>query len=474
MKPTRRTFLAVAALAAATGCDTAPWSWFGPEAASFVVTGADPRVHHAIRRLTFGPRPGLYERVAAMGVDAFIDAQLAPDTINDRDCTWRVRRLETLALSPGALYEFKRPILLDESSRGLMLRAVYSERQLYEVMVEFWSDHFHVAASKGDCPWLLSAYHRDVIRAHALGNFRDLLRESALSPAMLWFLDGRVNRKAAPGDIPNENYARELMELHTLGVDGGYGQHDVMEVARCLTGWTVRPRNGFRKGRVEFKRVNHDDGAKAVLGVAIPASGGADDIDAVIAILMEHPATGRHIAAKLCRRFIGADPPEAAVAAVAEAFRASNGDIPETLRALYRTDAFWNAPGPLFKRPFHFVASALRAIDAETDGGPAIQEYLARMGHSPFQYPTPDGYPMHAEAWTGTLLWRWQFAAALGENRIAATSVPWENLTDRAGGGEALMSHLLGRTATDSERSACAQSGLGPACLLAAPAFQEC
>src|SRR3989442_372228 len=178
-----------------------------------------------------------------------------------------------------------------EMTRATILRAVWSERQLYEVMVHFWTDHFNIDCSKADCRWLKAADDRDVIRRHALGRFPDLLRASALSPAMLWYLDGRANRKQQDNDKPNENYARELLELHTLGIHGGYTQRDVMEVARCLSGWSVRSVKQLRKGSVEFHPGLHDDGAKLVLGRAIPAGLGQQDLDRVLEIVALHPAT---------------------------------------------------------------------------------------------------------------------------------------------------------------------------------------
>lgn len=462
-------------------------------------------VSHAISRLTFGARPGDYARVAAMGVGAFIEEQLAPQRIDDWLCE-RVIRHEFASLAEpestlfprkgdasdplqqifpamkdkgarvGDLYEFKDKVLLEELTRATLLRAVLSERQLFEVMVQFWSDHFNIDPSKAEAKWLKTADDRDVIRAHALGNFRELLRASAVSPAMLWYLDGRVNRRAKAEDRPNENYARELLELHTLGVHGGYTQQDVMEVARCLTGWTVRDRKKFFKGRVEFQARQHDDGAKRVLGVVIPAGLGARDLDRVLEILVKHEQTARYIAWKLCRRFIADEPPETAVRATAAAFAASGGDIPVTLRALFATEEFnrKEGRGGKFKRPFHFVVSALRATNAETDGAKPLVDFLLRLGHAPFRYTTPDGYPETATHWQNTLLWRWNFATALGENRIKGTRVELEALVKKVGGDEAMMATLLGRRPRAEERAAYRESGAGVALMVASPAFQYC
>ncbi len=393
--------------------------------------GAADIVSHTMARLSYGVRPADVARVRAVHGDAnlaaahYVNEQLAYRHI-DHAADRAVRRLEALAEPLGELYEYQPDLLRQQLASATLLRAVYGERQLFEVMVGFWTDHFNIDLSKGDCRWLLAAHDRDVIRAHALGSFPDLLRAVVLSPAMLWYLDGRVNRRANADELPNENYARELLELHTLGVDGGYDQTDVMEVARALSGWSVRSRDAshFGIGAVEFTAAHHDTGAKRILGHTISPGGGARDVQRVIEIVTTHPSCARFIATKLCRRFIDDEPPAAAVRAVASTFSATRGDITACLRTLIECDAFRNARGSRLKRPFHFVASALRVTGAATDGGPDITQWLERMGHAPFQYPTPDGYPNDAGPWLGTLLWRWQFAAALVEGRIHGTSLP--------------------------------------------------
>ena len=491
MNFTRRHFIRVsgaAALAATAGCDQIPRGFIPGLAGKPVRSGpfTPPAsaeidlISHALNRLTFGARPGDYSRVKALGATeaealaAFLDEQLAPDKVADDWCAQQVRRFETLDESAGELFEYQEKLLLTEMMRASVLRAALSERQLYEVMVQFWTDHFNIDPSKGDCKWLKTADDREVIRKHALGKFPDMLRASALSPAMLWYLDGRVNRSHDPSEKPNENYARELMELHTLGVHGGYTQRDVMEVARCLTGWTVRTKEFLAKGRVEFRKDLHDDGAKVVLGQNIRAGLGAADIDRVLDIVAYHPSTARYLATKLCRRFIDDDAPAAAIDTVARAFEQSRGDIKDTLRALFSTAAFRDTRGSKFKRPFHFVASALRSTDADTDVAPAVIEYLMRMGHAPFNYPTPDGYPEEASPWMGTLLWRWNFAVALGSNQIKGTSVNLVALKKAFGGELALMAHFLGRAPTPEERDAYHESGAGLALLLGSPGFQRC
>jgi uncharacterized protein (DUF1800 family) len=502
----RRKFLKVGAgsiaLWATTGCDQMPRELrglfgdlsktggpFQPSTSKTITP-----ITHVLNRTAFGPRPGDYERVSRLGrtadeaAAAYLEEQLAPEKLDDEEAEYAARRFETLNEPLGELFEYQPDLLQHELTRSTLLRAVLSERQLYEMMVHFWSDHFNIDPSKGDCKWLKVADDREVIRHHALGKFPEMLRASALSPAMLWYLDGRVNRRKTTTDKPNENYARELLELHTIGVQGGYTQKDVMEVARCLTGWTVRSTDQppyLQIGKVEFNIGQHDFGAKEVLGQRIPATpaklsapdrelSGRHELDQVLQIITRHPATAHHLSFKLCRHFIADEPPASAVNAVAVVFARTGGDIRATLRGLFALDEFRQARGNKLKRPFHFVVSALRATGARTDASLEIIDYLHRMGHAPFNYPTPDGYPEPAAPWLGTLLWRWNFALALSENRIPGTRIDPHTLRDQAGGDEGLMSHLLGRKPTTEEAQAYRDSGAGLALALASPAFQRC
>jgi uncharacterized protein (DUF1800 family) len=503
MLPRRRFLKAGAGSLAllAAGCDQLPREFRGligsdVPSGPFSLPSADAidPIIHILNRAAFGPRPGDAERVRKLGatpeeaVFAYLEQQLAPDLIKDEEATYVVRRFETLKEPLGELFEYQDDLLQHELMRGALARAVLSERQLYENMVQFWSDHFNIDPSKGDCKWLKVADDREVIRKHALGKFPELLRASTLSPAMLWYLDGRVNRRANMAEKPNENYARELLELHTLGVHGGYTQLDVMEVARCLTGWTVRSKDQepyFEIGKVEFHAELHDFGVKQVLGQRIAATPpdlsaeersrrGRAELDTVLDIVTRHPATARHVGEKLCRHFITDDPPVSAVEQVGSVFNKTGGDIKATLRALFATEEFQQARGGKVKRPFHFVVSALRATDARTDASLEIIDYLQRMGHAPFNYPTPDGYPELAAPWMGTLLWRWNFALALSENKIQGTKLDFEALRKRAGGDADLLAHLLGRKATAQELEAYHASGAGLALALACPAFQRC
>jgi uncharacterized protein (DUF1800 family) len=482
----RRSFLLATggACTALAGCDRIAVLRGAPlEERAFAAPSAETvdLAQHVLARCSFGPRPGDRAALLALAPDpdaaaaAWLERQLAPRAIDDEPAERAVRRCDSVDAPTGELFEYKPDVLLRELTAAALLRATYSKRQLYEVLVEFWSDHFNIDSSKAECAWLKTGDDREVIRKHALGRFSELLRASAFSPAMLWYLDGRANVKRSSEERPNENYARELLELHTLGVHGGYTQRDVMDAARCLTGWTVRDRHGFRKARVEFHPDEHDDGPKRVLGVEIPAGGRERDAEILLETVAGHPATAAHVAAKLCRRFVADEPPAAAVEAVAGAFRASRGDVATTLRALFARPEFRAARGVKLKRPFHYLVSILRATDATTDAGPALTSYLARMGHAPFQYPTPDGYPAEAPAWQGALFWRWRSALALAGGRVAGTRIDLAALLERTGGAGALAAHLLGRRPDARERGIFLPGGRPDVgLLLASAAFQRC
>jgi uncharacterized protein (DUF1800 family) len=363
-----------------------------------------------------------------------------------------------------------------ELQMSRILRAVYSERQLQEVLVDFWTNHFNVYANKGADRWLLISYDRDTIRPHTLGKFADLLRATAESPAMLFYLDNfqsvspnatqqrplqqRLDRnpRAMTSDPQNqrpqqqqqrrginENYARELMELHTLGVEGGYTQKDVQEVARCFTGWTIFAPRGAGVAaqamtdgrRLEMLRENagkfffnprvHDDGEKVVLGQKIPAGGGVKDGLRVLEILAHHPATAKFVATKLVRHFVADEPPAALVDRAAQTFLKSDGDIREVLKTIFFSPEFnsTDAYRAKIKRPFELAISAARTVGAETNGGPGFHQWIARMGQPLYGFQTPNGYSDVAEDWvnTGALLERMNFTLALVSNRIPGTRV---------------------------------------------------
>jgi uncharacterized protein (DUF1800 family) len=476
------------------------------------------RIAHVLSRLTFGARPGDLERIKAMGVDAFINQQLDPDSVDAGPVTARLKRLPTLGMAtpviieqytppkPAALpspvparspenssapaqkliaqsppnplgqtpqianpsmaamqpeiqmeakkeSEGRMPALPDaapkptpppknpqmvvtELQRAKLLRAVYSERQLYEMMVDFWENHFSIFANKDDDRYLLTGYDRETIRPFAMGRFRDLLGATAHSPAMLFYLDNwrsSVPRPyAANKDKPagvdgglNENYARELMELHTLGVDGGYTQKDVQEVARCFTGWTIQKPN--EQGLFLYRPGLHDDGEKIVLGHRILPGGGPADGERVLDILATHPATARFIATKLARRFISDEPPSSVIDRAAAVFLKTDGSIRETLRAIVTSPEFFSntAYRAKMRSPFEYVAAAMRALGAETDADRPVLDAIGRMGQPVFGRITPDGYADRAGQWlsSGAMIARFNFASALATNRLKGTKI---------------------------------------------------
>jgi uncharacterized protein (DUF1800 family) len=481
--------LAVALLPLAVlGCAGAP-----PPSAAAPRVAADPvlddaAVLHVLQRVTYGPRPDDLARVKAAGVGAWLERQLDPARIDDTAVEQALQALPTLAMSIADLQrEYPRPNaeaqrnlaggemspremreqnplerrpgrIVAELQAARMLRAVGSERQLQEVMVDFWFNHFNVFANKGEVRWYVTAYERDVIRPHALGRFPDLLRATARHPAMLFYLDnwlsvrpgytlrGGPNQGRRAG--LNENYARELMELHTLGVDGGYAQGDVTEVARAFTGWTIeRPR---QDAHYLFRPATHDIGDKRVLGHAIRA-GGEGDGEQVLDLLAAHPATARFIAGKLVRRFVSDAAPPALVERVAAAYRDTGGDVRAMLRVIFAAPEF-RAPaaaGVKIKKPSEFVASAVRALGATPDarGALALARASAEIGESLYEAAPPTGHPDRAEAWVnpGALLARLNFALSLADGRLPGVRADLGALASGADPRQprAVLDHLL-------------------------------
>jgi uncharacterized protein (DUF1800 family) len=434
----------------------------------------DRTIAHVLNRIAFGPRPGDIARIRATGLDRYIDQQLHPDRLPDRDIDTRLSTLTTLRKSAGQISsEFEQPLiemrqqrqlanassggsgasaepspemrarnnqLVLELSQQKILRAIYSERQLSEVMVDFWFNHFNVDARKGRDRFLLTAYERDAIRPHVLGRFRDLLEATAKSPAMLFYLDNwmsadpdaatRDPRAAVRPVNPrrrglNENYARELMELHTLGVDGGYSQKDVTEVARAFTGWTIgNPRQG--RGYFFDARV-HDRGEKLVLGHRIQAGGGEDDGERVLDILASHPSAARFVATKLVRRFVSDTPPAALVARAAASFSESGGDIRDVLQTIFTAPEFLapEAYRAKVKTPFEFIVSAMRATDSDVQDAVPLVRAVQQLGMPLYACQPPTGYKDTAETWinTGALVQRMNLALALASNRMRGVTL---------------------------------------------------
>ncbi len=502
----------------------------------------EQKVIHILDRMTFGARPGDVERVLKMGWQKFLDQQLHPERISDQVAELKLRDLVSIHMSGREIAEnYARPQVVREAlkSRGLepgggqvapnekgeqdnaarnknrreviqalaemgykpqqmavqelqqskILRAVYSEKQLQEVMTDFWFNHFNIYVQKGADRILTTSYERDVIRPRVFGKFEDLLLATAESPAMLFYLDNwlsvspnanmrasrnrdlqRRMRRDYPfdragrarmgnpdlenrgqmtnrtndaqmlrknGKIPmnqtrgvNENYAREIMELHTLGVEGGYTQKDVQEVARCFTGWTIRaPRAG---GEFFFNPNVHDNDEKVVLGKKIPAGGGKKDGEMIIHMLATHPSTAKFISTKLARKFVSDNPPQSLITRMAQTFQKTEGNIREVLRAMFNSPEFF-APENYrakIKSPFEMTVSAVRVIGADTNGNPAFHRWLAQMGEGLFLAQPPTGYPDTSEHWVnaGALLERMNFALALSANRIPGTNVNLSSL----------------------------------------------
>jgi uncharacterized protein (DUF1800 family) len=347
--------------------------------------------------------------------------------------------------------------VLGELAEAKLLRAIYSNRQLDEVMTDFWFNHFNVFIGKGPDRYMVSAYERDVIRPHALGKFKDILEATAKSPAMLFYLDnwqsvgpnselalygpqqrgGRRGRFARPRPQQgknrpsglNENYAREIMELHTLGVDGGYTQKDVTELAKVLTGWTIeKPQLG---GGFKFNDRAHEPGNKYVLGHKIGEHGEKEG-EEMLDVLAHHPSTARFISRKLAMRFVSDNPPQALVDRMAETFLKKDGDIREVLRTLFHSAEFWAADTyrAKMKTPFEFVASAARASGADIQNALPLVGTLNRMGMPLYAMQPPTGYSMKTEAWVNSsaLLNRMNFALQLASGKLPGTSLDPQGL----------------------------------------------
>lgn len=491
MTLSRRDFLKLGALVTASAAlsSCAPvYSRIAGDLPAIPWTALNASDFLALNRLTFGPRVDERARFMDIGLKNYIEEQLDFESINDLACDIRLSTFDTLkmdaneleGISNGLFDGYDRDSVPNELRQATLIRQLYSKRQLYEVMVEFWSDHFNIYIEKGNGFYLKTIDDREVIRKHAMGSFRDLVWASAHSAAMMIYLDNQSNEKSHP----NENYARELMELHTLGVDGGYTQQDVMELARCLTGWNVKEH--FWLGEFVFKEELHDTGVKHVLGLTVQPSG-IQEAEQVIEMLVTHPGTAKFISTKLARRFIADEPPEALIEKAAQTFLNTKGDIKSVLRVIL-LDGLALAR-PKYKRPANYVLSALRMLNAETDAV-APQDHLMRMGQSYFNWPTPDGYPDHGESWQGNLMPRWQFAFELIRGEMDGTKHNLNSLLELASTGilqediDSLACLLLGapmdRIARDglidSVRTAGASDEetlqIVAAGLIASPAFQ--
>ena len=373
------------------------------------------REYSALKRTSFGPHRDELEAIKNLGISNYLEQQLTllpavGAALEAEIATQFPLTLQTplqlIAGFPDNIFS-----VALEMIAATQYRQMFSKRQLYEIMVEFWSDHFNIHLVNGLGPTLKPFDDQQVIRVHALGNFHDLLHASAKSGAMQFYLDNFLNQAVAP----NENYARELMELHTLGVDGGYTEDDVKEVARCFTGWSLRFPGDPNYGEFVFVPGIHDNQDKVLLGNLITVGGQADG-EQVLDILAVHPSTANFIANKLCQRFISDAPPQSAIDAVAAAFTLSNGDIKDTLRALFATAAFLGEVDLKFTRPSEYLAALVRSLAPDTsyplDKGQFWFFAQSILGQLPFYWPTPDGYPDKQSYWanTGGLLNRWRLS----------------------------------------------------------------
>ncbi len=497
------------------------------------------RALHVLNRLAFGPRPGDVERVRSIGVERFIREQLLPESIELPEAlTEKVEQLSTLHKSPVQLFAEYRPspaaqkidkeaakraqqrarIIMKEASKARMLRALESPRQLQEVMVNFWFNHFNVFAGKGlDRLWV-GAYEEQAIRPYALGRFRDLLVATAKHAAMLFYLDNWQN--TAPGSRGargkfkglNENYARELMELHTLGVDGGYTQQDVIALARIFTGWGLRRQGGpglfgaatqppfgafsdtgLTGNGFFFDAARHDFSDKFFLGQTIRGSGIAEGEQA-LDILARSPATARHIAFELAQYFVTDEPPKALVERLADRFLQTNGDIRSVLDALFHSSEFWDEKyyGGKFKTPFEYVISAVRATGVEVRNVRPLLGIMAQLGMPLYGCQTPDGYKNTREAWLNpsAMTQRINFATALARGSLRIDQTP-PDVTNETTSGSGLpmtartapmeplnpseLRHTLGDrlSAKTIQAVEAAPAGLGTAVILGGPEFMQ-
>jgi uncharacterized protein (DUF1800 family) len=338
-----------------------------------------------------------------------------------------LRRKMLLANAPQQVVAY-------DLAEGKLYRALLSNRQILEQLADFWYNHFNVFLDKGADRFLVPTYEREAIRPHVLGHFRELLEATATRPAMLFYLDNwqsvapEINRRPG-GKRPtrglNENYARELMELHTLGVDGGYTQKDVTEVARCFTGWTIQ--NPQQGGSFFYNDRVHDKGEKVVLGVTIPAGGGKEDAEKVLDILATHPATAKFVSTKLAQRFVSDDPPPALIEHMAKTFEETGGDIREVMRTMLGSKEFFSegAYRAKVKTPFEMIASAIRATGAEVDYAFPLANQIAQLGEPLYRKQEPTGYSSANAEWVNSaaLLARMNFAMALAQNKVPGVNV---------------------------------------------------
>ena len=426
---------------------------------------ANPKVIHLLNRLTLGIRPGEIDRVQQMGIDKYIQQQLNPDTISEPpNLSARLAKLDTIDLTPTELFQRYNPNrqvdgqkpevpvrklqqqqarqVTNQAIESRLWRSIYSDRQLQAVMVDFWYNHFNVYADKGIARLWVGAYEQQAIRPHALGKFRDLLGATARHPAMLFYLDNWQNSTPNPNKKGrnrglNENYARELMELHTLGVDGGYQQADVIALAKIFTGWGFKqPGQKVPDGySFQFNPERHDFSNKVFLDRQIVGSG-IDEGEQALDLLARHPSTARQISFQLARYFVTDKPPQSLVDRLSKRFIATDGDIKLVLDTLFHSPEFWNRKyfGTKFKTPYQYVVSSIRSTGVELNNVQPLNSFLKQQGMPIYGCPTPNGYQNTQEAWLNpdSLTRRLNYATNLANGKlpisasttIAANSLP--------------------------------------------------
>ena len=461
---------------------------------------SDRQIIHVLNRLAFGPTLNELRHVKSIGIEHYIGEQLDPASIPEPiELRWRLAQLDTLRLTPVQLRQLYGPlriprgfkpspeleraqqervrIILRDASEARILRAVLSRRQLQEVMVDFWFNHFNVFAGKGlDDIWI-GDYEHQAIRPFALGHFRDLLFATAKHPAMLVYLDNSMS--SAPGSPGargtraglNENFAREVMELHTLGADGGYTQEDVVTLARILTGWGVnRPdARAFPEHAAVFEGARHDYTPKVFLGHPIRSRGKAEGEEA-LDMLARSPATARHIAFELARYFVADDPPPALIEKLATRFLETEGNTRELLKTLFASREFWDSQGQKYKTPYQFVISAVRAGGLPVANVRPLLGTMDQLGMPLFGCLTPDGYKNTEEAWLSpdATARRIGFATALARGTLPLTAGRHAADADQ-------LETIFGSTMADATRDAVRASppALHAALILGSPDFMR-
>jgi uncharacterized protein (DUF1800 family) len=393
----------------------------------------DTTLSRLIRRATLGITPAEVIRGKQLGWQGYLNYQLNYTRIKDDALeAFVAQKWPLMSQTSEQLFSADAGQVRNQLQESTIYRAAFSQRQLYERMVEFWSDHFNQDLDK--VGYLLVADQRDVIRKHALGKFPDLLKASAHSASMMVYLDQSASRNKAP----NQNYVRELMELHTLGVDGGYTQDDVAELARVFTGWTVQGRGTF-----VFDPLRHDWGAKTVLGVTIPAgspslgAAGIDEGEQMLEVLVNHPSTARFIATKMLKWLLTPEPSAKQISSISSVYRATGGDIKAMIRAILNDTWLPAAPMKL-KRPFHFLVSALRSTAPTVGSMTTVNLQLSRLGQPLFGWDTPDGFPDKIEYWAGNIVPRWSFGTTMSTFNSTASLVV-DTTAYRAGSPDAAI-----------------------------------